>query len=81
MIQFLPLGFVNSPFSVGLPMKRRSLQIGWSQDGMGSARIGTENEIEHNSFNFRARSPKFCMQVDLDRPQPFKQITKVQKST
>ena len=29
-----------------------------------------ENEIEHNSLNFQARSPKFCMQVDLDRMQP-----------
>merc|ERR1712030_282389 len=25
----------------------------------------------NNSTIFRARSPKFCMQVDLDRPQPF----------
>ena len=45
-------------------MKRRALQVGWSRDGV-------ENEIEHNSLNFRATSPKFCMQVDLDRPQPF----------
>merc|ERR1712030_128676 len=42
---------------------------------------GTENKIEHNSLNFQAINQKFCMQVDLDRPQPFKQITKVQKST
>ena len=37
----------------------------------GWDRSGAENKIEHNSLNFRARSPKFCMQVDLDRPQPF----------
>ena len=28
------------------------------------------SKIEHNSLNFRARSPKFGMQVDLYRPQP-----------
>ena len=44
-------------------------------------RDGAEYKIEHNSLNFRARSPKFCMQVDLDRPQPFKQSIKLQKST
>ena len=27
---------------------------------------GTENKIEHNSLNFRARSPKFCMEVHMD---------------
>ena len=49
--------------------KRTALQVGWSQARHGAG--GTENEIEHNSLNFRARNPKFCMQVDLDRSQPF----------
>merc|ERR1712030_6946 len=50
---------------------------------MGGSGGGAENKIEHNSLNFRARSPKFCMQVDLDRPQPFpnKKSTKKYIST
>merc|ERR1712030_97253 len=50
---------------------------------MGGRVGGAENKIEHNSLNFRAGSPKFCMQVDLDRPKPFpnKKSTKVQKSS
>merc|ERR1712030_132610 len=57
--------------------KRTALQVGWSQE----ARDRAENKTEHNSLNFGARSPKFCMQVDLDRPQPFPDTksTKVQK--
>merc|ERR1712030_128494 len=35
--------------------------------------------LSNNSAIFRARSPKFCMQVDLDRPQPFR-TKKVQKN-
>ena len=30
----------------------------------------TEKEIERNSLNFRARSPKFGIEVDLDGSQP-----------
>ena len=31
--------------------------------------LPNQYKIDHNSLNFRARSLKFCMQVDLDRPQ------------
>ena len=46
-------------------------------------RDGAENEIEHNSLNFQARSPKFCVQVDHDRPQQFRELKtfKTQKNT
>ena len=27
-----------------------------------------DEDIKHNSVNFQARSPKFCMEVDLDLP-------------
>ena len=50
---------------------RIAVQVGWSQTRDGTSEIRAENKIDHNSLNFRARSPKFCMEVDLDRPQPF----------
>ena len=49
--------------------KRTALQVGWSQEAEEEARRhSAENKIEHNLLNFWARSPKFCMQVDLDSP-------------
>ena len=36
------------------------------------------NKIDHNSLNFQAKRPKFCMQVDLDFLQSF--WTKVEDS-
>ena len=41
--------------------KRTALQVGWSQGRISG--VGAENEFEHNSLNFGARSPKFCMVV------------------
>ena len=43
----------------------------WSQErGDAAAGGGGKNKNEHNSLNFRATSSRFCMQLDLDRPQP-----------
>ena len=42
--------------------------LGWSQEPCSGS--GLENKNEHNLVNFRATSSRFCMQVDLDRPQP-----------